>query len=449
MMANRKIEFQLMESGLSFDTLRARGLSLRDLGRGCEDPRATVMPFERDESGGWRASRWIGIIRHKAVTYTIVPRIGESLFRRIAVEAVSVALLPDGAGPGQCELRDLLDLLPLVWCLSLRRARSSQAIPRLYVTRRAANRKNLRGRFDLPRQLTENRCAQHHLACIWSELTFDNPITRMMLMTIDHLAHARRFPFGGKAGEFARELKELQSQLLVQGTLRHTNLLEEPIFWSRANDRYRAVHEFGRAIVRGRGADGAPAEGDAILLDSAEIWELFLFARLRTILRKYPKLEIEWPREQRSRPQMLLEWNGRHTRALIPDIVISEIGDSGRIAIIDAKSRNFASASPDQDTKVADQMALYAMNADAARTIQPDTPPTMVLLFPTTQDQRFPEGLNSNRKSGINGQGKFLFRGGREYRLIAWCVPLPQSDVKFRAVDENLETMLNDVFPAL
>jgi hypothetical protein len=253
----------------------------------------------------------------------------------------------------------------------------------------------------------------------------------------------------GAAARVARELKELQTQLLVHGTRRDANLLEEPISWSRANDRYQAVHDFGLAIGRRRGADGAPVEGDAILLDNAEIWELFLFARLRTIIKKYPKLEIEWPRERRSRPQMMLEWNGRHTRALIPDIVISEIGDRGRTAIIDAKCRTFASASPDQETKVADQMALYAMNADALNTVQPATPPTMVLLFPTTQDEKAPEGLNSDRKSGINGQGKFLFRGGREYRLIAWCVPLSQSDIKFGAVDENLETMLNDVFPAL
>jgi hypothetical protein len=434
-------------------TRRARGLSLRDLSRGGDDPRANIMPFERDESGTWRASRWIGTFQHEGVNYTIIPRIGVKLFGRVAVEAVSVALLPESAGPNRSKLHGLLDLLPLVWCLALRRARSRQSIPRLYVERRAADRVSLRGRLDLPRQLTENRFAQHHLACIWSELTFDNPITRMILITIDHLARARSFPFGGQGGNFARELEELRTQLLRHGTRRYADLPEERIAWSRANDRYRVVNDFGRAIVRRRRSDGAPTAGDAVLLDSAEIWELFLFRRLQAvILKNRLKLRIEWQRERRTAPRMLLEWQGRRTRALIPDIVVTESNGGGRTAILDAKYRAFAA--PDADHSVADQMALYAMTADASA--QPPgatgaiTPPTMLLVYPKANASGV-KGLNIGMPDKI-GEGRFLFHDGRESRLIAWCVPVPETDdeEKFdESIADSLCDLLTAAFPPL
>jgi McrBC 5-methylcytosine restriction system component len=447
-------EFDNVELPPDRDPPRARGLSLRDLSRGGDDPQANIMPFERDESGAWRASRWIGTFHHEGVDYTIIPRIGVKLFARIAVEAVSVALLPEGAGPNRSKLHGLLDLLPLVWCLALRRARSRQGIPRLYVERRAVDRVSLRGRLDLPRQLTENRFAQQHLACIWSELTFDNPITRMILITIDHLARARSFPFGGQGGNFARELEELRTQLLLHGTRRYADLPEERISWSRANDRYRIVHDFGRAIVRRRRSDSAPTAGDAVLLDSAEIWELFLFRRLQAVIRKNRlKLRIEWPRERRTAPRMLLEWQGRRTRALIPDIVVTESDGGGRTAILDAKYRAFAA--PDADHSVADQMALYAMTADASA--QPPgaagaiTQPTMLLVYPKANASGV-KGLNSGMPDGKIGEGRFLFHDGRESRLIAWCVPVPETDdeVKFdESVADNLCDLLTVAFPPL
>jgi hypothetical protein len=428
---------------------RARGLSLRDLSCGGDDPQADIMPLERDASGTWRASRWIGTFQHEGDVYTIIPRIGVKLFSRIAVEAVSVALLPEGASPNRSKIHSLRDLLPLVWCLALRRARSGQGIPRLYVERRAANRVNLRGRLDLPRQLTENRFAQHHLACIWSELTLDNPITRMILLTINHLARARSFPFGGQGGNFARELEELRTQLLLHGTRRYADLPEEPISWSRANDRYRVVHDFGYAIVRRRGSDAAPAAGDAVLLDSAEIWELFLFRRLQAVIRENRlELRIEWPRERPTMPRMLLEWQGRRTRALIPDIVVRESNGAGRTAILDAKYRTFAA--PDEDHTVADQMALYAMTADASAHLQDATgaiaPPTMLLVYPKAK------GLNNGMPVGKIGEGRFLFHDRRECRLVAWCVPVPETDdeVTFdKSVADSLCALLTAAFPPL
>jgi hypothetical protein len=441
-MASAVVEFDRVGSISDFESLRARVLSLRDVALGCQDPQANVMPFERDASGAWRASRWIGTFRHNGVDFSITPRIGKKRFLWIAVDAVSAALLPDGMRPHGSNPNGLRDLLPLVWCLALRHARSRQGIPRLYVQRRAADRVSLRGRFDLLRQLTENRFAQHHLACIWNELTFDNPVTRTILSTIDHLARERSFPFGRQGGDFARELEGLRTQLLLHGARLQPNLPEEGISWSRANDRYRAVHDLGRAIIRRRGSDGASEAGETILLDSAEIWELFLFRKLEEVIRAQRlKLEIKWPRGHRAPPH-LLEWEGQRVRMLIPDIVIRETDGEGRVAILDAKYRFFVT--PDRDHSIADQMALYAMTAERAAAA-----PTMLLVYPKAGPSTGSEGLNSSQKCGCIGKGRFLFPDKREFRLIAWCVPLPEDEQIFEeTIKKSLSELMRAAFPA-
>jgi hypothetical protein len=191
-----------------------------------------------------------------------------------------------------------------------------------------------------------------------------------------------------------------------------------------------------------------------VLLDSAEIWELFLFRRLQAVIRKNClNLKIEWPRERRTTPRMLLEWQGRRTRALIPDIVVKESTGGGRTAILDAKYRTFAA--PDADHTVADQMALYAMTADASDHVLDATgaiaPPTMMLVYPKANASGV-RGLNNGMSDGKIGEGRFLFHDGRESRLIAWCVPVPETDdeVKFdESVADSLCALLTAAFPPL
>ena len=434
-----------------FAALSARAISLRDLAYGREDPFVAVMPFERDAAGVWRASRWIGRFRHDNQEYAIKPRIGDTLFQRIAVDAVAAALLPDGASPGVSRLGTMLDLLPLVWCLALRRAQRQQGIPRLYVPRSADDRVSLRGRLDLPRQLIKNRFAQHHLACRWSELSVDNPLNRVILRTIDHLRVAGRFPFANQGAEFARELQGLRTQLELHGTRQCAVNQDYVVRWTRGNDRYRLVYNLSLAILRRGGAESVPASGEAILLDSAEIWELFLFRRLQSVIQSERRedLRIEWPRERRTAPRMLLEWNGFPTRMLIPDIIVTESDGNARSGILDAKYRRFVS--PIEDHDIADQMALYAMTADAA--VRPPSPskavpqPTMLLLYPQAKASRSALGLNSGLPAGSLGEGRLLF-DGQPARLIAWCVPLSDNEANFdQTVTANLGELLSVAFP--
>ena len=116
-----------------------------------------------------------------------------------------------------------------------------------------------------------------------------------------------------------------------------------PCDGTRGNDRYRIVYVLSCALLRRRGAETATASGEAVLLDSAESWELFLFRRLQTIIRSERRdLRIEGPRERRAAPpRMLLEWNDIRTRMLIPDIIITERDSYVNSAILDAKYRTF------------------------------------------------------------------------------------------------------------
>ncbi len=428
----------------SLGKVRASRVELRAVAQNIGDATAPISPFEQDEAGNWRASRWIGKVVVGNTLFEIKPRIGDEIFKRIAVDAITIALVPNSQSHVSApNIRDI-DLLPLIWCLAFQRAFSRQTMPRLYVTKRSASRVDVRGRLDLERQLTENHLAQHHLACIWNELSFDNPLTQTILATIDHLARQRRYPFHSASSLHSSTINRVRSDLMAQGVRPSTDAVDQLVSWSRANDTYRAQHELARGLLRNRGSTSATGFSEALLLDSAEIWELFLFRRLITVVneRNLP-LRIHWPRNQPER-RWLMEWEGRSTRLLIPDIIVTETTENPRVAILDAKYRHFSP--PSSDPSIADQMALYAMTSSGTDR-QDAPPPTMMLVYPAA------EGLNPGA-SGILGKGRFHF-ANHQCPLIAWAVPLLKIDGKtnnlqnfYAEVDTSLKQLLDVAFPA-
>jgi len=113
---------------------------------------------------------------------------------------------------------------------------------------------------------------------------------------------------------------------------------------------------------------------------------------------------------------------------LIPDIVIKETNGAGRIAILDAKYRFFAT--PAEDHSIADQMALCAMTANmSARepAIEVVVSPTMLLVYPKADPSNDSKGLNSSQKCGCIGKGRFLFENKREFPLMLGVFRFPRT----------------------
>jgi 5-methylcytosine-specific restriction endonuclease McrBC regulatory subunit McrC len=276
--------------------------------------------------------------------------------------------------------------------------------------------------LDVTAQIKFNLVDKHHLACTWNEATIDNPVNQGILAVLDHLRSHRRFPFqklpNGPITDIQQRVGEIASNLIAANVARPLNFPVQRVRWSRANDRFRTVHRLGQILLE-QGRAARPEEDDqkSLLLDSAEIWEMFLFHRLRRALEtRNPGLVLSWPRDRAANQDYMLEWNKQRGLLLIPDMIIKN-SDGRCVAIIDAKYRYFKR--PINDRELACQMALYASNYTSD-----EITPVMVLVYPSIEQLKNEDHreMNSRTKAEI-GTGSLNF-AGKAVPLLAWAIDL-------------------------
>jgi hypothetical protein len=417
-------EFERVQKPPTLSLPQFSVISIRNLALDWNHADAKVEPFILSGNGDVVASRYVGRFSYGAAQFEIKPRIGWARFGLMLEEVVSVAL--GGSGMFRPETARLQqgDILALIWCLTLLSAwrRSGGLAPKLFETLSAIDRTSLRGRLDVATQIKFNLVNKHHLACTWDEATIDNPINQGILTVIDHLRNDRRFPFqnqvNGQTTRFQRQLNEISSSLIAANVARPTHFPARKVRWSRANDRFRSVHRLGRTLLeQGRAAGPEGDDQDSLLLDSAEIWEMFLFHRLRRALTtKCSGLVLSWPRDEMADRRYMLEWNKQRGQLLIPDMIVK--GSDGRcVAIIDAKYRHFVS--PTQDRELACQMALYA-----SIYTRREVPPVMVLVYPSIRRTRQEDRRDMNAETIAKIGTGSLNVGGTTVPLIAWALDL-------------------------
>jgi 5-methylcytosine-specific restriction enzyme subunit McrC len=393
-------------------------------------------PFVQDDNGGWQVSRWVGTFTLGKETYQIVPRIGEERFRIIAAQALFAAIVKGKAGAMETRHARLLDVLPLVWYVAFEAGTLRHGVPKTYVRRESTSCSELRGSLDLARQLTENFIERQQIACSWDDLTVDNAINQATRLAIGHLRTHRRFPYVRSGGFTQSKLEHWRERLPLMGVAKVTRFPLERVRWSRANDGFRAAHRLARYVTEDRGFQpGGSQLDEAVFVDTAEIWELYLRERLRAVVRtRFPDYRLEWPRA--SRTDCLLVWGQRPVRGLIPDFRIVRKTDNQAVAILDAKYRRFRPMADDQET--ATQMALYVATSGAGEN---NTLPAAALIYPRAEDLDPGEGSDSN----LLGRGRFRM-GRPEPTLIAWAIKLesPDNEVLFHAnVDKQLGELVS------
>ena len=428
-------------------------LSLRNLALDWNNSETKVKPFDRDDAGYVVASRYVGRFSYDNKAFEIIPRIGWKRFGLMLDEVVSVAL--GGSGIYHSESAGLSqgDILPLIWCITLLNAwrQSGSSAPRVFETLSAVDRTSLRGRFDVAAQIRFNLVNKHHLACTWDEAITDNPINQGILVVIDHLRRNRRFPFQNRDHEqvtdFQRQLMEINSNLMNANTTILSSFPIGSVKWSRGNDRFKVIHRLGKILVeQGRATGPLGDNHQSFLLDSAEIWEMFLFHRLkRALAEEHPNLVLSWPRDDADDRHHMVEWEGKSGQLLIPDMIIK--CDGKCIAIIDAKYRHFKT--PIEDRELASQMALYASSYGEDEPL-----PVMVLVYPSVTKTKKNEDQRINpkqdcTKSGI-GNG-FLNFNKKKIPLIAWAIDLNCKDENppdfNNKIDKEVKKLVERILP--
>lgn len=289
---------------------------------------------ERRPDGTWRAGRWVGELRIAGRPLRIVPRLGYPVLAGWLAAAVNVPVLPRAAGVhGSSEV--IPQLLAAVWVALVADA-ARHARPGLRTERRD-NARVVRGRIDV-RGTTRlrSRGAQDRVATVERPRTLDHDLSRVIVRadrTLDRL-------LSGTSPEWrsSRLVRELVAEL-VDTVGAHPELPSR-----RALDRirytpilagYRDAARLSHSIARHQGltatADAHDASG--VLLDVAEVWELFLTHCARAA---FGPGQVEHAARSTA-PHHLLssERDGSTLGRIRPDIVIS--GHSGTRLVLDAK----------------------------------------------------------------------------------------------------------------
>jgi hypothetical protein len=417
-----------------------RSVVLRPTVQASHEGDMDCIPLHDVGEGRVATDRWVGTFSLAGKHYTIIPRIGQDRFQALLMEAEGIwtAYILDtqsGITGGQLDGRNILALL---WTSALEHGRRMHGITKGYVFRQEPDARMLKGQLDLYRQLTVNELGRRHrIACIYDDLTFDNPVNRAILYTINNLKSGGIFPFKGTNNPRREKLIDWHERIASLGVEAGERIVPcNRVPWTRANDGFRRCHELAERLSRHRGAEMA-LEGidEALLFDSAEVWEAFLWERLQRVVAsmKEDSLRIHSPRLQNGHFRSLMTYEGITRGGLLPDFTLQrKTPFEGRwqtIAILDAKYRKLKWL-PGHEEVI--QMALYACNSSPEDSAVP-----CALLYPRAEASGNSSGINTAVESKTGspaGKAKLSISG--QPTLSWWMIDLNKPDIQQKWIEE-------------
>lgn len=232
----------------------------------------------RQQDGSWRAGRFIGEIRRGNRILEIRPRLSFPTITAWAGAALNLAIIPQSAGrSGMSYL--IAELQAATWRRALIDA-SRHGMPGLRAQQKHRG-PTVRGRLDVKGTMELRARRSPNLASISNPKVVDNPVTRAIVLAdrvLDRKVHRK--------GWRGRRLDDLLPHLRAAAGSRpalpsHREL--GAVRYTPITLQYRAAAELSWQIARNRapGGDTSSDTYDGVLLDVAELWELFLLHCLK------------------------------------------------------------------------------------------------------------------------------------------------------------------------
>lgn len=341
---------------------RVAALDARAFRVGVADERADDEPapvVERDGQGRWRAGRYIGSLVLDGRRLVVRPRLGLDVVEEWLDEAFGVAAPPASAHHDASEAF-LVRLLARLWCRTVDDA-TRHGLPLL---RLAAHHEGVfvRGRLDVPGTVALRGRGWSALASVTHERSLDHPATRAIVCADRALSrHLRddswRTP----------RVRQVMPQLRVGVGSRPALPSEAELLRVRYTPitlPFRRAAVLSRRIARrlGYSATDTGTDAEGLLIDVAELWELFL---LRCVQRACPPgLRVEHGTTAGRRDHLLHSADGRYGMGrLKPDVLV--LDDHGVVAVLDAKYKRLADSR--QRPRGVDREDLYQLAAYAGR----------------------------------------------------------------------------------
>ncbi len=329
-----------------------------------------VVPIsgERDEDepivycawdGTWWTGRYVGSISFEGHCLTIEPRFGLTALRNWLFEATSV-VLTDAPGKLREDESFIAQLLASVWPHGfVEAARHGLPALRREVATKGAT---VRGRLDVPASLRLIASGGGQVVSIRSERSLDHAASDAIVAAYEVLRRWLGVPDGKWLPTRAKEL--LPHLMAVTGARPRvpTKAELDRIRYTPITAGFATIAELSRQIANRRGlaADiDASGETKGVLLDVAELWEMYVLSVLR---KAAAPLTVTHGTRDKSATKKLLhsDISGQGMGTLIPDAIL--LSGSVIRGVIDAKYKSLhPSASTPNGPQRDDlyQMAAY------------------------------------------------------------------------------------------
>lgn len=378
----------------------AQGLVI-DIGAGPRDEDVPIVWCA--PNGQWWAGRYVGVVAFKGRRLIIRPRVGMDILTHWLATAMNVVLAPASASL-QREDVFLPALMAHVWSQAVVQA-ARHGLPYLRVETEHVGT-FVRGRLDVRRTTRLRRRQEHRVASRDRERTLDHDLARVVVAAEWSLTRALEGTYWQ-----SQRLKELLGSLRAAVGSKPSVPTEHELRQIRYTPirlPWKPVAELSRHIATNRGllptADEAEASG--VLVDVAELWELFLLRALRRALS--PLRVRHGTRELRPRSPHLLQSRtvpDRGLGRLLPDFLVEDPVDGRTVAVLDAKYKSLSPA-VDRRTGV-DRADVYQLAAYMSR-FRDHGAIDGALLYPLTDDDN-PSRAETDGPWASPDDGEVLF----------------------------------------
>jgi 5-methylcytosine-specific restriction enzyme subunit McrC len=346
---------------------------------GRRDDDEPVVYCEKD--GTWWAGRYIGAISFEGQRLTIQPRFGLATLRSWLFEATAVVL---AESPGQLREDDsfITQLLATVWAQRFVET-ARHGLPALSCDE-AHRGMSVRGRLDVRASIRLFAAGGKEVVSVRTIKNLDHAASDAIVAAYSVL---RRWAPDEKW--LPQRAKELIPHLIAVTSARPrvpTKAELDRIRYTPITAGFASFAELSRQIANRRGLStevDASGETNGVLLDVAELWELYVLNVLRKAAA--PLLVKHGTREPDVSKKLLRsEVNGRALGTLIPDAVVYRHGDVK--CVVDAKYKSiYPSFTAPQGPQRED---LYQMAAYLARyRSSSDGPSWGLLAYPAQLDR--------------------------------------------------------------
>ncbi len=309
--------------------------------------------------GTWWAGRYVGSLFFEGQCLTIEPRFGLATLRKWLLEATS-GVLTDSPGKLREDDSFIAQLLASVWAHGFAEA-ARHGLPALRGDV-ATKGPTIRGRLDIPASLRLIATGGREVVSIRSERSLAHAASDALVAAYQVL---RRWLGVPDEQWMPARVKELIPHLMAVTGARPrvpTKAELDRIRYTPITAGFAAIAELSRQIANRKGLAtdvGAKGETTGILLDVAELWEMYVLSVLRKAV---VPLTVSHGTRQRSATRKLLhsDVTGRGLGTLIPDAILHAGGRT--VGVVDAKYKQLhpsASAPNGPQREDLYQMAAY------------------------------------------------------------------------------------------